>query len=407
MDKVSISEWKTALSLMGRWQSGHNHLDVLLETLDPGRSHWLVMEVFRNWLLIDSILKQQTRRDPRPRTRNLLRLAVAEMLNREPEKYSRIIHHAVETGKAIDLSQGECGFVNAVLRAISRNQAVLNSFDISITHPAWLVQRWENQFGQASARKLIEWNQMVPGLIIRAQRCPEYANTTRWDGFFEIRKGGYADAAMDLKQGRVYMQDPFTRIPVDLLSAQPGECILDLCAAPGGKTRLLAEALSGTGMLLAVDKPGPRLLRLQENLKLLSCNNIRILGKHVEELEEADLEKVIDHRQADAVMIDVPCSNTGVIQKRPDVKLRLEEDQFQSHASRQSRLLRDAARLVRPGGRLVYSTCSIDTEENASVVEAFLQINPNWELAVSRISYPWDCEHDGGAAFLLTKSHTK
>lgn len=407
MDKCDEHEWMTALAIMGDWQKGGAHLDELLETRDPGRSRWLVMEVFRNWMWIDQILGRQVRKEPRPRTSNLMRLAVAELLNRATDKHARVVHHAVQSGKAAGLSVAECGFVNAVLRSLIREQALSVMPDMRLTHPAWLVRRWEQQFGQTAAMELIRWNQSVPELAIRADSCPGYAVASRWEGFFLVQPGRFAEALDDLKTGRVYVQDPFTRIPVELLAVGRDEHVLDLCAAPGGKTRLLAEALAGTGVLVAVDKPGRRLQRLQENLEMSGFSNIRMLGGRVEDLDQQQLQPVLGRRQADAVLIDVPCSNSGVIQKRPDVKLRLQQGDFARHAAQQLRLLGHAAGLVRPGGRLVYSTCSIDTEENSGVVEEFLSGNPDWRLTESRLSYPWDCNHDGGAAFLLTRAITE
>ena len=116
------------------------------------------------------------------------------------------------------------------------------------------------------------------------------------------------------------------------------------------------------------------------------------------------LPEGIELGTVDAILIDVPCSNTGVIQKRPDVKIRLHEDTFARMAELQLELLGHAARWLRPGGRLVYSTCSLETEENAGVVEGFLRANPAYRQAACVVSYPWQCGHDGGGAFLLTKS---
>jgi 16S rRNA (cytosine967-C5)-methyltransferase len=127
-----------------------------------------------------------------------------------------------------------------------------------------------------------------------------------------------------------------------------------------------------------------------------------IIGSPLEELEGCAPEHGLQAGSMDAVLIDVPCSNTGVIQKRPDVKLRIKADEISALGTRQLELLELAARWVKPGGRLVYSTCSLEAEENTEVVEAFCRRNPSWQLQRSVISLPWECGHDGGAAFLLT-----
>jgi 16S rRNA (cytosine967-C5)-methyltransferase len=404
MDNRNENEWETAIALMGEWEKGVGHLDDLLESHDPGKTRWLVMEVFREWLRIDRILGILIKKEPRPRTRNLLRLAVGEFLDRDAERQPRIVHHAVETAKKMGISKAECGFINGVLRSIIRKWDDFGKIDQKTTHPEWLVNRWIDQLGESNAMQLVSWNQQVPKLTIRAKACPGYAKETPWNGFYSIESGRFAEVIEDLRTGNAYMQDPFTRIPVELLGVKKGEHVLDLCAAPGGKTRLIAEALDGTGRLLAVDKPGHRLDRLTGNLSQLGYRNIEVLGSRLEELDEGILKILSGRKKMDAILIDVPCSNTGVIQKRPDVKLRIKESSFVVHANQQKMLLKNAARWVRPGGRLVYSTCSIDSEENSQVVESFLEQNPQWKLEQSVMSYPWECDHDGGGAFLLTRA---
>ncbi len=407
MDNRNENEWEVGIALIGEWEKGTVHLDELLESHDPGKTRWLVMEVFREWLRIDQILSRLIKKEPRPRARNLLRLAVGEFLDRDSERQPRIVHYAVETAKKMGLSKAECGFINGVLRSTIRKWDNLGNLDLGTTHPEWLVNRWTDQFGESSAMQLVSWNQQTPKLTVRAKECPKYANETPWEGFYAIESGRFAPAIEDLKTGTVYMQDPFARIPVDLLGVKKGEYVMDLCAAPGGKTRLIAEALNGTGRLLAVDKPGQRLDRLIGNLNQLGHANVEVLGSRLEDLNDGILEKLSGRKRMDAVLIDVPCSNTGVIQKRPDVKLRIKESSFAVHANQQKSLLRNAAQWVRPGGRLVYSTCSIDTEENGRVVESFLAENSQWKLEQSVESYPWECDHDGGGAFLLTRALTK
>jgi 16S rRNA (cytosine967-C5)-methyltransferase len=123
----------------------------------------------------------------------------------------------------------------------------------------------------------------------------------------------------------------------------------------------------------------------------------------LQELENATLPEGAALASFDAVLIDVPCSNTGVIRRRPDVKLRLKDRDIARQAAQQSILLEHAARWVRPGGRLVYSTCSLEKEENTGIVDAFCGSHPEWKLEKSVLSLPWEAGHDGGGAFLLTR----
>ena len=170
---------------------------------------------------------------------------------------------------------------------------------------------------------------------------------------------------------------------------------------------MIADAMK-SGRLVAVDLPGPRIERLKENLS-------RVTGMEVALVQADALENLAvtlrEHRLPDAygaVLLDVPCSNTGVMRHRVDVKWRLQAGDFKKHPQQQLSLLHSAARLVSPGGRLVYSTCSIDAEENAHVVQTFLASKAGgpFTLEKSVVSLPWTDGHDGGGAFLLGKSFT-
>ncbi len=388
-----------AVRLLVRWKSGGSHLDDLLEQAQLGHTRWLVMEAFRQWLVVKGLLEPRLRRQPRPVVEALLRLATTELLLRDEPAHPQVVHNAVEVAGELGLSRPEAGFVNAVLRGILREPGSLTLPDVRETHPGWLVERWIRQFGPEQTRQLLAWNQSRPVLYLHAESGPEYAEATEWAGFFRIRPGAFERAEADLRAGRVYVQDPFTIRPVDLLEPQPGERILDLCAAPGGKTRLIASRMKGKGQLLAVDRPGPRQQRLEENLARLHPGVAQVLASRIEDIAPGQLPGGL----ADAALIDVPCSNTGVIQRRPDVKLRLQEGDIPRIADYQLLLLEKAAALVRPGGRLVYSTCSLEAEENRDLVKRFCGGRPDWMLSGEAVSLPWLCGRDGGGAFLLTK----
>jgi 16S rRNA (cytosine967-C5)-methyltransferase len=395
--KNEQQDWVQAVELLSRWEGGLRHADDLLEVSDPGRLRWLVMEVFRQWLPIEAALSSRLKRPPRPKVRQLLRLALAECLSREEASRPQIVHNAGEVAKVLKLSKAERGFLNAVLRRCLR-EGFSGVADPGATHPRWMVDRWIGCFGEDATAKLLEWNQSKGEVHVQADGCPAYAETTDWEGYYRVKPSRFHEALPDLKRGVVYAQDPFARVPVGLLAPQAGEHILDLCAAPGGKTRLLARAMEGKGTLTAVDRPGRRLERLRGNVSLIPAGLVTIVGKPLQDLTLDDLDG-----PADGILLDVPCSNTGVIRKRPDVKLRLNEEDIQKQTDLQLELLRLASGWVRPGGRLVYTTCSLETEENEGVVHGFLDTVDGWILEKSVLSRPWECQHDGGGAFLLTK----
>jgi 16S rRNA (cytosine967-C5)-methyltransferase len=179
--------------------------------------------------------------------------------------------------------------------------------------------------------------------------------------------------------------------------------VLDACASPGGKAVLTADTM-GTGHLVALDLPGKREERLRENLAKVSGVKVSIVTGNLLRGARARIESAGAPTEYPAVMLDVPCSNNGVMRHRVDVKWRLSPGDFSRHAAQQLALVESASSFVAPGGRIVYSTCSIDPEENTGVVDAFLEKSEGrFALEKSVISVPWESGHDGAAAFLLCR----
>lgn len=449
------SSWTAAARLVARWLDRRERLDALLDTLprslagaERARCQYLVMGVMRHFGRLDAALGRLVAHPPRFATRAILYVAGFELIeaarDREEGRPARIVHHAVEQTKAL-ASPAEARLVNAVVRKLipvlahpapgpAANPDELGEY---FSHPAWLVRSWLAQFGPDATRGLLEWNQQPAPVYARWRARTEAAPSgllrpTRWPDLFEVAAGHWPEIEPLLRAGKLYLQDPSTRIPVDLLAPRPGESVLDLCAAPGGKSLAIADAMTRpspaatpagpppqetapetpadaaapAGRLVAVDLPGPRLERLKENLA-------RIVGLEVA-LVQADvltnLAPILrEHRLPEkypAVLLDVPCSNTGVMRHRVDVKWRLQAGDFKKHPQQQLSLLHAAARLVTPGGRLVYSTCSLDSEENEHVVRAFLAGKAGGPFTLERsvVSKPWVDGHDGGGAFLLRKA---
>jgi len=227
---------------------------------------------------------------------------------------------------------------------------------------------------------------------------------TPWPGFYEVKSGAWARVEALINDGTLFLQDPATRHAVGLLAPKAGEAVLDACAAPGGKSLAISD-LMGTGRVVALDLPGPRIERLTQNLSRAKGDVALVQGDLLQAerlglFEQHNLPKVYD-----AVLLDVPCSNTGVMRHRVDVKWRLQVSDFAKHARQQGDLLSAAARFVRPGGRLVYSTCSLDAEENEDVIATFLEkTRGRYTLETKHLSKPWVDGHDGAAAFVLRKA---
>ena len=220
-----------------------------------------------------------------------------------------------------------------------------------------------------------------------------------------LPRGTAVERVPGFAEGFFLVQDPSTLGAVDLVAAKPGETIVDACAAPGGKTAAMADAMRNEGLIIAGDPQGERLQRLRANVERLKLTCARI-----EQLDAGDLVSLRNAMQrqgasaADAILLDVPCSNTGVLQRRADARWRFDEANLRELGVVQARLLDTAALCVRPGGRLVYSTCSLEAEENAQQVQAFLRRNGDFRLDAETASVPPESGIDGAYAARLVKS---
>ncbi|HEY5141722.1 MAG TPA: RsmB/NOP family class I SAM-dependent RNA methyltransferase, partial [Methylococcales bacterium] len=185
---------------------------------------------------------------------------------------------------------------------------------------------------------------------------------------------------------------------VKMLAPQPGQTVLDMCAAPGTKTTQLAELMTDTGSIFATDIDEMRLKRLETACKRLQTSSVRVLPF-------ANLAKLLANEQCDAVLLDVPCSNTGVLSRRPEVRYRINSQSISKLAHTQLQLLRRAAEIVKPGGKICYSTCSIQKKENTDVVQQFLTHNNRFALLQEKLSLPSadKIDRDGGYTALLQK----
>jgi tRNA and rRNA cytosine-C5-methylases len=424
--------WGAAVRLVARWLERRERVDELMESLGgalPGaeraRCQHLVFGVVRHFGRIEAALGRLIAHPPRFATRAVLFVAGFELIEAQAEaeegRVAKIVHHAVERTKTLT-SPAEARLVNAVVRKLAGALAVPPPPKLApaevlaeyFSHPVWLVRSWLAQFGAEATRTLLEWNQRPAPVYARwrggevggeSAGVPELFKPTEWAGFYEIPAGRWGEVEPLLKSGKIYLQDPATRLPVELLAPQETEVVLDGCAAPGGKSLLIADTMK-RGKVIAMDLPGARIERLAENLsRVPETVGVALVQADLRENAAAMLKEHELPREFTAVLLDVPCSNTGVMRHRVDVKWRLQEGDFKKHPRQQKALLSAAARMVRRGGRLVYSTCSIDEEENEHVVREFLaDRHGQWTLEKSVVSRPWETGHDGAGAFLLRKN---
>jgi len=418
--------WQSAVALVGRWLDRRERIDLLMESIPAGikgleraRCQHLVFGVVRHYGRISSVIGGLVAHPPRFVTRAALYVAGFELIEAsaeggDPGRPAKIVHHAVERTKEL-ASAAEAGLVNAVVRKMATILpaqkppgvvAPADALAAYFSHPEWLVRRWLAALGAGPTRALLEWNQSPAPLHARwrnrSRAAPDWLVPSRWAGFHEVAPGHWPEVEPLLMEGSLYLQDPSTRLSVELLAPAPGESVLDLCASPGGKSLQIADAME-TGRIVSLDLPGSRIDRLKENLSRTTGVEAALVQADLLNGAPTVLKEHGLPREYPAVLIDVPCSNTGVMRHRVDVKWRLQEGDFAKHARQQGALLSAAARLVAPAGRLVYSTCSIDDSENGKVIGAFLDRHREFTLSRSLESVPWRDGHDGAAAFLLRR----
>jgi 16S rRNA (cytosine967-C5)-methyltransferase len=259
------------------------------------------------------------------------------------------------------------GLANAVLRRIGRERdAILAASDpLQDDTPDWLRARWIGHYGEAEARAIAAAHMVEPGVDVTVKGDPA-AWAEKLDaeilptGSLRLRQRAALPGLPGYTEGEWWVQDAAAAIPARLLGVSAGETVADLCAAPGGKTAQLAAA---GATVLAVDRSAPRLRRLTQNMGRLRLS-VETLAADALTLERTGF---------DAVLLDAPCTATGTIRRHPDVAWTKQEDDVERLAALQRRLLGRAASMLRPGGRLVYCTCSLEPEEGEMQIGAFLQ----------------------------------
>lgn len=417
---LSSQSWQVSIQVIERFLKSSPKLDELLagaaRHLPEGqvaRVQFLSYGVVRNLGRLKALIAEVAQRPPKRLCQALLLVSVWEWLQSDVTLKPKVVHHAVERAKAL-LGEPESAFVNAVLRqmpkAVAREPDARKSLPALArinSHPEWLLHRFGQHYGERATARWSQWNQQIPKIYCHilgdSKELPEELIPTDWSDFYRV-SGNLLDAAGNLlRDGRAYIQDPATRLGPSLIPGDGVSSILDLCAAPGGKSIHLLKCLKAPGgVLVSVDLPGPRFERMKGNLARYGVEGIRMrqIPADVLRLKGKDLPL----EQFDCVFLDVPCSNSGVFQRRPDAKYRIGQESLTQLIALQEKLMGAAARFVGLGGRLIYSTCSIDVEENAGVVSRFLDRHGDRFREVGRIiSLPWESGHDGCGAFALKR----
>jgi 16S rRNA (cytosine967-C5)-methyltransferase len=287
--------------------------------------------------------------------------------------------------------------VNAVLRRAASDLEVdpvadiddpIERLAVATSHPLWLIEKWIKAFGEEETQAFCRANNQPAPIAFRVvrQRAAETEVIAKLrNSGADITPSKVAQHAWRLHgnrqafaalvgSGEVYIQDEASQMVPDVLHASPGERVLDLCAAPGSKTTQIADRMAGSGTVIASDLHPHRLRVVAESARLHNLPNVHCLL--LDGLRPLPLKNDI----FDRVLVDAPCSGTGTLRRNPEIRWRISAHDIEDLSARQQQLLGNASRVVKPGGKLVYSTCSVEPEENELVAQTFLENNSNFSL---------------------------
>lgn len=363
-----------------------------LQPADRALCHELVLGVLRWQLFLDQIVEHFSRRrvaslDAAVRIALRLGLYQLRFLTRIPS--SAAVNESVSLVRAARLSSAT-GFVNAVLRRAVREREYDPAADISdplqkiaiqTSHPVWLIERWASQLGLDEAESFAHANNLVPPTAFRvvANRATQSEILLKLGAAgAALQSSGVvagawrvAGAASLLREmsaaGEVYLHDEASQLVAQVLQAKPGERVLDLCAAPGGKTTMIADGSGDRAMVVAGDRSATRMETVVATAKLHQLAGIAPV------ILDATEQLPFWPQTFDKVLVDAPCSGTGTLRRNPEIRWRLSPDDIPILAEKQKQILRNATEALKPGGRLIYSTCSVEREENEEVIETLDQ----------------------------------
>lgn len=346
----------------------------------------IVNGVLRHQTFLDMILQNYVTRGfaSQPlQLKSLLRTAIYQLRFLDSIPAYAAVSETVQIAREL-FGQARSKFVNAVLRSYLRQPysppepaaADIEALSTYHSHPVWLARRFAEQYGVDELAAWMQANNRIPTTFVRrlhpakpqpaaSQEHPEIA------GYFAVNPQSGVQTLPGWEDGSLLVQDPSAGLAVALAGVQPGDSVIDFCAAPGGKTVALAIEAGPRARVIAVDAAEARLRKLRENLARTQQQQVEVV------LADA---RQISLPPADVVLVDAPCSGSGVLSRRADLRWRRRPGDFANLQELQRAILANAAKHVLPGGRLIYATCSIDIEENEAIVEAFLQQHPSFHL---------------------------
>ncbi|MBZ5559660.1 MAG: 16S rRNA (cytosine(967)-C(5))-methyltransferase RsmB [Acidobacteriia bacterium] len=345
-----------------------------------------------------------------PEVVEILRLSAYQLLHLTRVPASAVVDDGANLVRRAG-KRSAVGFVNAVLRAISRarrnlplpprpanagdREAALDYLSITLSHPRWLVARWYERLGLDATEAWLQFNNQPAPVTLRVNRLritPEELVTRLAGEEVTLRPARFAPDAFIVESGHplrgagrdagwFVVQDEASQLVTLLAGTAPGARVLDACASPGGKTTAIAAAMEDRGLLVASDVRDRRMALLRNTVAASGASNVRLV--------QADLLKPLPFRAPfDCVFVDAPCSGLGTLRRDPDIRWRRRESDLPLFAAAELTMLQHAAEMVAPGGRLIYATCSSEPEENVGVVDAFLATTPGFVPVPARDAHP-------------------
>ncbi len=378
---------RTASFIFARWLVTRDYPAGLLpEGSERAFIQDLVYTAIRRFRPLGSILRMLVKKWPKGEMEALLYIGAAQILYMPDVPDFAAVNETVEAAKECP-NPSIAKTVNAVLRNLIRRREEFDAYllnacvDERESMPSNLYRRWVKRFGAEDAQKLAQWHNE-----------PSETFLAYPDGRYEkLERGKRVDNIDGFQRGEFIVQDPATRLAVDLMNAQSGETVLDACAAPGGKTIQLAWR---SAKVCACEINPRRRKKLISNLDRTNLKDkVEVIGSFENET-----------RLFNKVLVDAPCSNTGVLRRKPDARWNWSEEKLNALISLQKEILDKASRLVKPGGTLVYSTCSNEEEENGLQIADFLSQHKEFTLVESRESLPFESGYDGAFAAALKKA---
>ncbi|MCM3356979.1 MULTISPECIES: 16S rRNA (cytosine(967)-C(5))-methyltransferase RsmB [unclassified Psychrobacillus] len=328
--------------------------------------------------------------------RQLLRLSLYQI-----HYLSRIPDHAA-VNEAVNIAKrrghkGISGVINGILRSILREgvrsteeiQDKVERLSIETSHPMWMVKRFISEYGFETTEQMLKENNEPPVTTLRVnlfkRTVEQVMHLMTQEGYVVAKSevipeciylfNGQAAKTTAFQKGFVTIQDESSMIPAYALQAEPGMTVLDMCSAPGGKTTHIAEKMKNTGKLVAMDIHQHKLKLVKENAERLGFSFIETVEKDARQASELFPEQTFDR-----ILVDAPCSGLGVMKRKPDIKYTKSEKDFDSLKPIQLKLLDEAYTLLKPNGLIVYSTCTVDREENEGTAKLFMEKHPDMEL---------------------------